>query len=189
MSRVWRRAMRSFVWVSRLVGTSELGTATATEYARRRPIELPIVSDGENVVKLIEIVPSDLIMFKPEDYDHVWCLVVDDSSFTLDHATKWIVEARQLNMSGPSKRYLPTIALLVNMEKLSPDDLNTISTELIPIGVLLVRWPEGADSPEEALKVLRDEMQDSYGEPNFNKQVKWGHTLVRAENPDMLHAV
>jgi hypothetical protein len=186
MTRVLRQAMRPFVWISGLVG---IRAATATEYARRKPIELPIVSDGENVVNLIEIVPSNLILFKPEDYDHVWCLVIDESSFTLDHATKWIVEARQLNMSPPAKRYLPTITLLVNMEKLSKEDLTLISTELIPIGVLLVRWPEGADTAEAALKVLRDEMKDSYGEPNFNKQIKWGHTLVQAEGPSALQAV
>jgi len=188
-SRLVQQIKRRLSRLGGVVGTS-MGTAV------ERPNEvisdaivLPIVQEGEHSMNLIEITPSTPPrLFEPTDYDHVWCLVVDEKRFTWQGAAAWILKTRELNVNHYD-RHLPTITLILRLDQLSGAELNTLSSQLTPIGVLLTRWPEDATSVEEAFHIIRAQLQDNYGEPNFDRQVRWGHSLIREGRSNILQTV
>jgi hypothetical protein len=185
LAKLYDQIKKRLAWLGGIVGAS---TGTAVDQVIQ-PVVLPIVQDGEHSVNLIEITPSTPAkLFEATDFDHVWCLVVDDTRFTWHDAAKWILNARELNILN-SNRHLPTLMLVLKMAALSREELSILSSRLTPIGVLLTRWPEQATSVEEALTTIRGQLEENYGEPNFDRKVRWGHSSNRQERSRLLQTV
>lgn len=137
-----------------------------------------VVSDGEHEVKLIEVLSSSPpFLFSREDVDHVWCLVIENSKFSLPEAIEWIALTKKFNQVAEG-RHLPTITVLADVEQLSRDDLRIVSSELLPLGAILIRWPQDCASSEQAFRVLCRQLKANYGDPDFDNAVVWGQIPV-----------
>lgn len=187
-SRLLRQIKRQLV---RLGGNAVVTSRVTCTGSAPAPaaLVLPIAQDGEDSVNLIEITPwTPVKIFEPKDYDHVWCLVVDETRFSLQDATGWIIATREANVRNLGQD-LPTVALILKMDEVSAAELAVASSQLSSAGVLFTRWPHHAVTVVQALLMIREQLQENYGEPNFDRQVRWGHAITRNENPKIVPAV